>query len=589
MTEKYRQKPANSIFSRRIFKLVQNAWVFILAISLYSLNAFGQGKVEPPPTKITIPSDTTKVKHEKEKKNQSGDSELNLPDVLILGKNRVVRTAAGKKNLNPESPTIVRPGHVYEPISIWFKRDTNKPELTEGLANLDRLTWARLQAGGYATLNVDAGHWRKINQGNVRIQGWLDRSNGQFHNSRYSRGGLAGKISYELAPSVTGTAHGKYALFRRGLHGATLDDFTRRSGSGNFGADLRYDVTKLSDGKLGFDIGGASVQSDTNSTRFDKTDDFWYKLYFGYTAQLAGIQITTSGNYVRDFFKLLADSVSTKSSLGEIGIEALSSISSAITAIVGVKYQSTSTDSFTTESRFSPHGRINFMPTNHIGLTTSFFTGQHFKTFTDWWKENPYISHAIPLRPDDIQFGFGLASDLEILPGVKLHGEVRRSWYNRFFYWEQNTDSRLINLNEIDKIELTELQIGVTAQLNDRTRLQISFISYSDKLDSTAAVSNLDRIPYRPDFRLPVRASIKLLQGMVLTLRADIYGPRRNHLNANSRLPGFALMHASLTKDFGKKFSAILTARNLLDSEYVIWENYPETGVNVLAGLRAKF
>jgi len=229
------------------------------------------------------------------------------------------------------------------------------------------------------------------------------------------------------------------------------------------------------------------------------------------------------------------------------------------------------------------------MPTNRFGVTASFFTGQHFKTFTDWWGENPYISHSIPLRPDDVQFGFGLASDLEIIPDVKVHVNFTRSWYNRLFYWEQDSVTRFINLNEINKVKLTELQLGITAQLNDRTRLQMSFISYSDKLDSVAAISNLDRIPYRPDYRLPIRASIQLLQGMILTLTADVYGPRRNHLNANSRLPGFGLMNASLTKDFGEKFSAILTVRNLLDSEYVIWENYPEMGVNVLAGLRAKF
>jgi outer membrane receptor protein involved in Fe transport len=59
-------------------------------------------------------------------------------------------------------------------------------------------------------------------------------------------------------------------------------------------------------------------------------------------------------------------------------------------------------------------------------------------------------------------------------------------------------------------------------------------------------------------------------------------------LNSKQRLPAFAVLQASLTKEFDH-FAALVTIKNLLDTDYVIWENYPETGLTAMAGIMAKF
>ena len=156
------------------------------------------------------------------------------------------------------------------------------------------------------------------------------------------------------------------------------------------------------------------------------------------------------------------------------------------------------------------------------------------------------------------------------------------------YYWERDGQLGFINLLQIKDPVLTELEAGVTAELSERTRLEASFISYSDKIDNNDLFSNIDRIPYRPEFRIPVRLSIDLIHNIYLSVFANIYGTRPNALNSLSRLPSFGVVDVTLTKDF-KKFSIFATGKNILDTDHVLWENYQETGAYILLGLRAKF
>ncbi len=570
---------------------MKNLIKVLIFIFIFLTLAAAQEKIPPPPTKITLPSDTTRVEPEAQDKIEAEKPQLQLPDVVVFGQDREVRVPGGKESLTPESPTLVKPESPYEPVSIWFGRESSKPQVEGAAGGLRKLSWISLQGGGYSTVLLDGGHWQKYSLGDYRARAWLDRSKGQFDNSSFSQGGLSGKVSYELQPQTVGTARAEYSRFSRRLHESELakQDFSRLGSTGSFAAELQYDLNKLSDGRLGIEIGSSGVQSDTSEKRLDKTSDFWYDLNFSYSTQWSNLQITASGRYVREVIDLLKDSTSMKNSLGEIGAQGYFRLSNTLAAVFGFSYQSNAADSFATSSRISPFARINLTPNSRVGLTGIVFTGLEHKTFTQWWQENPYIGHRPALVADNTKLSLRVESDLELVPNLRLRGSFARSWMERMHYWEQNPLTRLIDLRQIRNTELTEIQIGMIADLSARTRLQASFVSYSDKIDDDGALPNLDRIPYRSDFRIPVRVSIQLLKDMYLGVQADINGVRRSRLNEASRLPAFGMMQSTLSKDFGKTISTFLSVNNILDSEYVVWENYPETGVTLNLGVRAKF
>jgi hypothetical protein len=559
--------------------------LFSAALVFFLVNyVSAQQKVTPPPTKITLPSDTTTVK----KRVGVKDSQLELPDVLILGKDLATRVVGNKKQITADSPTIIRPGSSYEPLSTWFTGEAFKPRLeTESWVN-DRMSWVSLQGGGYSTINADAGHWQKIGLGGYRINGWFERSSGQFPNSQYSQGGLMGKINYALAPQVTGMTNVHYSLYKRGLHGAALRDMVRSGSIGGFGADLQYDINRLSDGNVGFEISNASMKSDTSSLRYDASDDFWYRLNGDYTISLSAVQFTLAGRYLRDAFKLRDDSTTTKSALGDIVLETHAQFSHKLSAVLGLMYQFADSDSLSQENRFSPFGRFNYMPSDRFGITLSATTGYQLKTFSQWWQNNPYLAHRVPQHISETRVGVSADCDYEILENFKVQVGLSRYWMNNMFYWQMNPHTQLVDLLSLEKPELTEIRIGMIAEVNDYTRLQVYFISYSDKLDDEDIQSTGYGIPYRPEYRIPIRAAIRLLTDMHLVLAADIIGKRRIRIDEKKTLDPYGLMQITLAKNFGRNYSALVTVRNLLDSEYERWEHYPETGVHVLLGVRAK-
>lgn len=547
-----------------------------------------------PTTNIDVPSDTTKYQAP-EKKPEPKDPKLELPDVLILGKDQYHRTVKNKKEVAPESPSLIRKEAAYEPMSTWFRRDQVKPHFDTTDSLKIRQAWAKLIGGSYLTFQGDGGYWQRLPQGDVAAYAWFDRSEGQFHNSKYGEGGLSGTFSYNVAPKVKALFKADYSRHGIGLqrNGYRLDNAKKTAGAGLFSADLQYDVNKISDGNLGVEFGGVNVTSDTANTVIDKSKDFYYDVHFDYTMQIKNTQFKAKGQYIRETLNTTMDSTDSQTGFGTIGLEVLQPISTVFSIAAGADFQHFSQDTLTAQSRVSPYARINAVPSERIGLSLHLSTGYKHTTYKNYWQSNYYLSHRLPMQPAEENFGIKLKADVAITEQIKFRGGYSRQWMKEMFYWQADTTTRLINLNSIKDTKLSEIEIGVVAELSEKTRLQASYIDYADVIpdvaDSLQIGANLSRLPYRPDFRLPIRASIQLLPQMNLTLTADVIGKRRKNITTAATFPTYALFHVDLKYNVLDNITALLSVRNLLDAKYNVWEGYDEMGIVVLGGVRAQF
>ncbi len=558
--------------------------ILFMAVS----NVPAQQKATPPPTKIILPSDTTKVAPVK-KKQAKQDPQLELPDVLILGKDKTARVIDSKGDLKPDSPTLITPGSPYEPLSQWFDQEAEKPELTPKSAQVFRTSWLSLQGGGYSTVLADAGHWQNLKTGDIRFRGWFDRSSGQHTNSQYSKGGMNFKANQTLSPDLTGRIFAGVDLFSYGLYQNLNFKKAERNGHfWNVGGELEYGADKLSNGLLSFQLGSTTLETDTLQNTI-KSNDFWYTFTGNYSFYTSAIKWDLGGKYLRESFDMETDSTETKNASGEISVETLFPFSRSITGIVGVTYQNVDSDSINKKSRISPNARLNFVLGKNIGLTTSLFTGYKVETFSQYLQKNPFMEHHIPFVPDETKLGLKFETTFQISPELKVIGSLSRSWMEQINYWQYNSQTGLLALNQINDVVLTEILVGGVYNLSNKTRLEASLINYTDKLTNSDFMPNFERLPYYPQYRIPVRASIELLPDFNISVEADINGERKSRINSQDTLPAYALLNISVSKTFEKRFTALFTARNLFDADYVLWENYPETGVHVLAGLRVKF
>ncbi len=567
-----------------------NKWIFFVV--LVNAPLLWAQKIAPPPTQVTLPSDTTKMRSAEKQKMDAQKSDLELPEVLVVGTDRMRRDAEGKKGISPDSPQIMQPGSPYEPIFIWFKSQENKPGLQQSNALLNKSGWLQIQGGNFSTVMAEGGYWQRIQKTKLRGYAWLDRTGGEFENSQHAEGGFAADVTVDLAPHISASAHADYNLYSRGLYSGDFrtlgSDWTRTGQNGRFAGEMIYDVNHLSDGKLGFEIGGTQLHSDTSSTLYDETSDFWYRLQGSYLLQWQGLQWTAAADYQRANVKVGSDSAATATNLGNLSLQVLFPLSSKMTVIGGLNFQSAESDSFAHSNRFSPFGRINIMPSNRVGIAAIFQSGYTWPTFSDYWAQNAFIAHRVPLQPQESDAELQITSDLQVTGDLKFRLGVARSWIAQAPYWQRNERDGLIDLHFLSDVQLTELQASIIYEVSPRTHLHASFISYSEKLNSTDRYPSFAALPYRPEYRLPVRLHLQLLEDMHLTLHADLLGKRHSRLNSKQRLPAFAVLQASLTKEFDH-FAALVTIKNLLDTDYVIWENYPETGLTAMAGIMAKF
>ncbi len=547
-----------------------------------------------PTTDISVPSDTTKYQPP-EIKPDPKDPKLELPDVLILGKDQYHRTVKNKKELAPESPSLIRKEAAYEPMSTWFRKQQSKPHFAASDSQLIRQVWAKLIGGSFLTFEGDAGYWQRLQQGDAAAYFWFDRSEGEPANSKYGNGGLSGTFSYDIAPKVKALFKAEYSRHGYGLQqaGYGLDRAKRHGGAGLFSADLQYDVNKISDGNLGIEFGGLGLASDTSGTEIGRSDNFYYNVHFDYTAQYKKTQFQAKGRYIRETLNTASDSLDSQSGFGVIGLEVLQPISTVFSAAAGLDYQIFTLDTLASTSRVAPYARINAVPSERVGLSLHLSTGYKHSAFKNYWLDNAYLSHRVPMQPAEENFGIKLKADVAITEQIKFRGGFKRQWMEKMYYWQADTSSGLINLNPIKDTKLTEIEIGVVAELSEKTRLQASYIDYADVIpdvkDSVQTNANLNRLPYRPDFRMPIRASIQLLPQMNLTVTADIVGERPKNIFLSSSFPTYALFHVDLKYDVNDNVTALLSVRNLLDTPYTVWEGYDEMGIVVMGGVRAQF
>ena len=568
-------------------KMNKFLYIFIIISLIFNI-VYAQKKAVAPPTPIDLPSDTAKAVTRQTTRVDIKNSQLNLPDVLILGKDKTKREITNKHDFFKDSPTLIKPEMTNNPVSIWFSRESAKPEIEKKSEINNRLNWGQFFGGGYTTLTADAGHWQKLAKGDISMHGWLDRSSGQFKNSQYLTGGISGKGNIILAPNVTGSVRAEYDLNNKGLYNAlNKDNLKRKINSIIFGSELIYDFAGLSDGVLGFEINNTNLQSDT-TLQYEKRENFWYNIYFNYTKYFSFLQLTASGRYIRETSSFESDSANTKDSFGEAGLEALSQISSKMIFAVGANYQMTKTDSLSNESKISPYAKINFMPDRRLGLSLKYQSGMKYNTFSEWLGKNPFLDHSTPPVIEKEKHAVLFDIDYEPVSKFKLHAGISHRIMESLPYWESEQTTQLVQLKSMQNPELTEMNFGFHAKINDQTQIQVYYIHHLDKIDKNTTLSSTDKIPYRPEYRIPVNATFKLLKGTFLMINADIYGPRASTPDSGDDLASFTLVNAGIKQNFGK-FNAHISVRNLFDSEYVMWKYFPETGIYILGGISAKF
>lgn len=574
--------------NEHVMRDVSRAVVLVLCAVVPVL---GQQKVQPPPTRMALPSDSVQapVGQPQPAAAETEKPELELPEVLIQGTDRIVRLKNEKESVVPDNPALVRPDTPPQIISSWFQLQAAKPQYQATGPEIRKSTWGHLQGGSYATFAGDLGHWQQFGALTLHGRGWLDRSAGQYQNSQHTRGGLELQSDYHLNSHLTTSVEGAYRLTQIGLQAAARPEQTRSGGTGTLGAGLQWDVAGNTTFQGRARFGSTRLTSDTTATELDRTQDRWSEASGEIVSQILGLQLGARGRYLQETLRQPNAAWQNTASFGEVGLESLFPITGALSAGIGMNYHAVMTDSLGTATRFSPFGRINFVPGNWLGISATVYSGYDYETYTQRWRENPYAAHALSLWPEETTLGWKISLDYQMTEALGIHAGVDYATMNTLYYWQRNPATGYFTDQNAGEVGISEIRGGASWQPGDWLELRGSLVTYSASYPTSSPLTGNAFIPYRPQVRLPLQAILSLPSAFQLTVDGEITGPRETGFNGTPKLSGYDLLNASISRTFGDKFTLLLSATNLLNEPYVAWEQYSEPGIRVFLGVKAKF
>jgi len=554
---------------------------------LLALPMWAQERLTPPPTQILLPSDTTLTAGRTAEKLEADSSQIQLPDVVVMGQNKSLRQVDQKKVGKGEGPRLLQPGEAYGPLSSWLRRSNEKQGIEDFPFRLQK-TWLVLQAGSYSTLESRLGHWHKLRNGQIHGYGWYDHSNGQYNQSGYQQGGIAGKWEYQLSAMVKTQVQARYDRFGRDLHGAAYQQTERSGGRGGVALQMSVDPRPLTSLRANLEIEGISLNSDTAGVRLDASDDFSYNLAFVGQQVWSQWQVSLHGRVLRENYETMHDSTSDLATLSELGVEALYPFSRQIQLSLGLDFQAMSADSSFSRQKLAPFGRIRFSPNDRFGVALYGHSGLQYQSFMQRCQENPYLSHRFRMAPEESRFTLRLESEVLLIQGTHLSLMLGKNWMDRLLYWQSDPTSGLFTLDS-GTGSLSEIHLGISSALSRNSSVVFQATAYGDRLDQKADSTGTLHMPYRPAWQLKVRGRQLLGGRWALTAEAEYWGKRYPQAQSGQRLPDFALVRAGVQKEISRTITLWLTLQNITDSRYVFWERYPETGFSLHGGLRAQF
>jgi vitamin B12 transporter len=202
------------------------------------------------------------------------------------------------------------------------------------------------------------------------------------------------------------------------------------------------------------------------------------------------------------------------------------------------------------------------------------------------------------LRPED-GWGGDLGGTFRFTDWLNLESTVFGQWYNDSIHW-YTIHGTLQPMNVGGSVFFgldSKLRFSIPLKLRSVPRIGLS-LSYQYMLSYLLAYgytfADDKRIPYMPDHTVgfsidlpwnteaPGKRGSLLLSGHYETLRYS------DNVNISVLKPHF-LLNLHINQEINKNFSSFAVFRNLLNSSYESFKDYPMPGLTVTVGLRMNF
>ncbi len=580
-----------------------NFFVITLIACAVSVIAQEKEKPQPPPPRLVLPDDSTStVEGEKQESREKFSDRLQLPDVLIYGKDSEMRILGEKMTVSPDRLML-------EPLSDEDLRSEGPAEMSGSKAarqedatppknfriDLAGGSFGLLALGAFARFSLQPSSSQPNNKLELSTDGNFNRADGQFSNSDFRdwRLGVTGGYNWGEASSAQLKLGGGNR--RYGFHGAVNPNLDADIGN-FFGAALaRLPVGSSAECTLGGDLqfNGFDYMQNRAATEPVEVDERVSALRAGFEKRFSRAAIQIKLETLRDHLEFPADSsasastrLSASNSRSLLSGEVRYPIGRIFTFTTGVQWSRARRDDAGQKSRFGPLLRVVAAPRQRLAFSAEFSNGWRYATLATRWSENYYLDASTAFLPEEVTSDLTIAAEYRLIRGWLLKAQYARTTVRELNYYERDAASGLFAVRQLDEVTLSDLSLGIEMNFSDQLVLSGALHFLDDDINDPSVTAVSD-VPYRGEIWLPARLEYSPIPKVSVMTEARLVGSRRVALLDDTSLDGYLDLRARGEWQALDKLILYAEGRNLLDDSFQRWQGYREMGLNVLIGLVA--
>lgn len=514
-------------------------------------------------------------KTDEERDQKESESNLNLPDVIIYGEEKSVKKTGRKIKAKEENVNLLDNDVKYHPSIYQPKLSPNKLFLSDEQKQSQISNIATFKFGSFNTPYLMLKRSQESEYYDYSASGTYQHSDGQFDNSQFSIGEANLQFDLNINPEFETTLAGNVYYSEYGLHGANIAGLKRKL---TFGIAKFYSQWFLSSSSTAsIDILLRQFNSSDKTSAKSKLDEQTAGITGNFNRKFENYLLSVNAHYFHNSYR--ANEYFNLNAGLTFPFSHFFSLNSSI-AVEKVTSQ---------HERLSPSLKLIFTPNARLGLSlkgSRYFNPQYCY---DLWHQNPYISNNLNLIPENIKFDFTIDAEYRVLNELIVDAQISRRWIDDYSYWQREMITGVFELNQLNNIAITQLSGGVRYNFADRFVIHSQLSFFIDTIDNDSLAAADFAIPYLEAFRATTRLQTIFRRSILFEINSAWIGRRYTTLTKDNKLDDFFFIEIKVEKQMNSYLNILLGCKNLLNSEYDLWENYREMGLRFFIGLEGKW
>lgn len=501
---------------------------------------------------------------------------LELPDVLIYGRDVEERQAGEKLSPTPDLPQL-------RELTLWSTYLSPVEMRREGRCSpLSRkqekaiLTQFQTQYGSFNTLNLGARRWQEGEHLSYGFDLGYRRSHGQYKNTGYSINDFQGRVVFSPYMALKFSLKANYYKKKYGLYGK--EGRGRNVPVKGLSGQLVVEPADFIKGRIDFQVKRFSLVDEPSQ---DKLSEEILHLKGGFTSSFSGLQLKVGADLLKDSYKPKG-TARERNTLVSTYLLLQWSISERFSLEVGPRFESLVGENWGKRERLSPDLRIVFHPWGNLGFCVRCSQGYNYRNYYQLWITNNFVADSLDLSPGDRRLLIEAKMSYQPIEGVLFGAGFSQQKIRNYPYWADTLG--LFQRQRIPHVQLTDITLQLRLIPSARFHTEIRALLSSD----VGLGDNLS-VPYRPRISLPVSMYYDLGRDLRVRISAEFVGTRFADLYGGEKLDEYLLLNLLLEKKIGKHLFFSLRGENLINDRYYLWRGYPEMGTYVSGNLGFKW